>query len=171
MNELDLTCKIIVLNILWYANDVALTNAQVAEFFLDNRIVNYFSVQDAIGSLIETGNIDVIRSANQVFYRINAKGSETLSLFTDRITTRMRERILTYLKANEVTIREENSLIGDYYESDSGYVCHLKKIQAHAALIDISFHVWDKAQAEAICANWKVAADEVYDTLLDILVN
>ncbi len=169
MTELDITYKIIVLKVL-SRSDFALTNAQVVEFFLENEIADYFTVQDAIAALKETGNIIAEVSANQTFYRINETGENTLSLFTDHITEDLSMKVDDYFKKHGIIMKEENSLISVYFPTGGGYICQLKKTEEKSVLIDLSLYVSDKAQAQAICTNWKVHADEVYDSLMDILV-
>ncbi len=170
MTEFDLTYKIIILEIL-SKSDFSLTNSQITDFFIENEITDYFTVQDALAALTDTKNIDVESSANQTFYRINEKGCDTLSLFPDRITEKIKASIVAYFASHALSMKEENSLIGDFFPNGEAFSCHLKKTDGDATLLEVSFRVPDQAMAQTICANWKVRADDVYDSLMDILVS
>ena len=170
MNEQDLTYKITILEILERAG-FALTKTQITDFFLDNDITDYFTVQDAGGSLLETDNIALEQTSNQIFYRITEKGQQTVALFPERITGDLKKQIVDYFSAHEITMRSENSLLAEYFPNGEGYVCRLKQMEGKSALIEVSLSVSSKSQAEAICANWKVKSEAVYDSLMDILVS
>ncbi len=169
MTELDITYKIIVLKIL-SRSDFALTASQLTDFFIEHEIADYFTVQDALAALCETGNVLTESSANQTFYRINKTGEETLALFTDHISQELSTKIDQFFTEHGLSMRRDNSLVAIFFPTGGGYTCQLKKTDGNAVLIDLSIYVSDKAQAQAICANWKVRADEVYDSLMDILV-
>ncbi len=170
MTELDITYKIIVLKLL-SRSDIALTNAQITDFFLETSTADYFTIQDAIAALTETANIIVTSTATQKFYQINEKGLETLSLFSDHLSKDVSSDIEQYFEKHGLAMKEENSLVSLFFPSEDGYICHLKKTDGNTVLIDISLSVHDRSLAQTICANWKVGADKVYDSLMDILVS
>lgn len=169
MADLELSYKITILEIL-STSDFPLKPSQITDFFLENKLTDYFSVQDAIASLDETQNIEVTHSANTSYYKITDKGAETLRLFAEKITPEIREDIVRFFSEHALTMKEENSLVSDYYPEYGSYRCNLRQMEDNHALVEISFNVFDEQQAKAICANWKAHFDEVYDCLMDILV-
>lgn len=170
MAEPNLIYKITILELL-HRSGFPLSNSQITDFFLEGNLTDYFTAQQAISDDEEAGFISSQTNHNNTLYSITDDGEMTLDLFKKKITPAISKDINKYLKANSITMKEENSYKATFFRADrGGYVVQLKIMENDVPTMDISFHVATKEQAETLCNNWKVKSDEVYGSIMDILM-
>ena len=158
--------------VLYMLNKVSfpLTNAQLSDFILEKGYTNFITLQQVIGELTDASMI----TARSIRYRthldITEEGRETLQYFENRISDAIREEIDDYLKKNEFTLRNEVSVLGNYYKSTSGeYEAHLVAKDRGINLVDITLSVPLEEMASAICDNWQKKNQEIYKYLIEQL--
>jgi hypothetical protein len=67
--------------------------------------------------------------------------------------------------------KQENSILADYYKTTGQkYDVRCRVRSDDRTLIDLTLSVSTRAQAEAICNNWKEQCEEVYAYLMDMLL-
>ena len=167
----NLNYKIFILKLLNMVN-APLTNAQIISFFVDNTIADYFSAQNALSSLEETEMVDVKRSENTTFYRINDNGKNTLLLFPNHLFPWSTKSMEDYIKAQGLTAKNRRIALSDYdFDGSTGtYGCHLRLVEDETTIFDCTIHVGSVQAAEAVCTNWKTSYEKVYDSFFDILL-
>ncbi|MDC7280101.1 MULTISPECIES: DUF4364 family protein [Pseudobutyrivibrio] len=171
MAEPTMIYKITILELL-HRSGFPLSNSQITDFFLEGDLTDYFTAQQAISDDEDAGLIKSVTNHNNTTYSITDEGNKTLELFKEKITPALSKDINKYLKLNSISMKEENSYKATYFKADrGGYVVQLRITENDVPTIDVSFHVGTKELAETLCNNWKVKAQEVYDSLLDILMN
>ena len=69
--------KLIILKMLTQI-DSPLTNSQISEFILEKEYTNYFTVQQVLAEMEETGLVTISSSHNSSIYHITDTGRETL---------------------------------------------------------------------------------------------
>lgn len=151
--------------------DFPLTNTQISNFMLDRDYTTYFTIQQAISELIEAGLMRTESTHNNTHYYITPAGQETLSYFPDKISEGIKTDVLDYFAENNMELRQETSIIADYYKTTSQQFaarCQIKE-RTHS-LIDLTITVRSKAEAQAICSNWKALHEDVYGYLMDLLL-
>ena len=95
---------------------------------------------------------------------------KTLSYFDNRISDSIKDDIDSYLKANELKLRNEVSVQSDYYKSTSGeYEAHLVAKEKGVTLVDIRLSVPLPEMASTICDNWTKKNQEIYQILTEKL--
>ena len=170
MAEPTMIYKITILELL-QRSGFPLSNSQITDFFLEGDLTDYFTAQQAISDDEEAGLIVSTSHHNNTVYTITDEGKKTLERFKEKITVALSKDINKYLKLNSMTMKEENSYRATYFKADrGGYVVQLKITENDVTTIDISFHVGTKEQAETLCNNWKVRADDVYMSIMDNLM-
>ena len=170
MAESDITYKIILLELMERA-DFAMSNSQLTNFFLDQQYTDYFTVQKSISRLEETGLATSQSSHGNTIYSITDEGSRTLELFRERITPAIKEDMKHYFELNQIEMKKDSQVFADYYHATGGgYLVHVKCKENNQNIMDFTFRVPSKDQAEAICNNWRVHYEDVYEKLMDILV-
>lgn len=103
-----------------------LTAAQVSDFILGKEYTNFLTLQQVINELTDAGMIATQSIRNRTHLSITPEGKETLNFFENRIGDTIKQEIDTYFRENEFTLRNEVSVLGDYYKSTSGeYEAHL----------------------------------------------
>ena len=170
MAEADLIYKITTLHILSKV-DFPISNKTICEFFIDGGYTDYFNVQQVIGNLIDTGMIENVGEQAHDKYLITREGESTLELFSERITDTIETDVCDFFRKKGMEMRQENLFFADYYKaSGGGFYVHCRMSEEDRNVMDMTFHVADKAQAEAICMNWEQKYLDVYATLMDTLI-
>lgn len=162
MSDLNTLYKLIVLYMLNKV-DFSLTNAQLSSFFLDKGYTNYFTVQSVLSELIDSDLIHQETVQNMSYYTITPGGEETIGYFTNNISQSIRDDIEQYLQENRIQLRDEVSVLANYYKNTAGEIavrCRVK--EKRSDLIDMTITVPDEAQAKAICQQWQKKCQTIY---------
>lgn len=161
--------KLIVLYMLNRVN-FPLTKAQVGDFILEREYTNFLTLQQAIAELIDADMVDAKANRNRTHLTITDEGRETLSFFENRINASIKEEIDRFFNDNALEMRDETSILSDYYKSVSGgYEAHLRVKEKDATVVEIKLSVPDEDTAAAICANWQKQNQTVYQYLVSQL--
>lgn len=151
--------------VLYMLNRVSfpITPAQISEFILEKEYTNYLTLQQVIGELTDANMITAQTTNNRTLLTITEEGRETLTFFENRISDPIKAEIIDYFKEREFDLREEISVLGNYYKSTSGdYEAHLVAKERGANLIELKLSVPDRETASAICDNWQSKNQDVY---------
>lgn len=140
-----------------------LTTAQVSDFILEKEYTNFLTLQQVINELTDAEMISTQSIRNRTHLAITEEGKETLQFFQNRISDAIKTDINNYFRENEFSLRNEVSVLGDYYKSTSGeYEAHLIAKDRGIRLIDITLSVPSEDLAAAICDNWQKKNEEIY---------
>lgn len=147
-----------------------LTNAQISNFILEREYTNFMTLQQAISELTDAGMVTPKTIRNRTHLEITKEGIQTLNYFENRIGDSIRQDIDSYFRENELTLRNEVSVQGNYYKSTSGeYEAHLVAKEKGISLVDITLSVPTKEVASAICDNWQTKNESIYQYLIQEL--
>ncbi len=147
-----------------------LTTAQVSDFVLDREYTNFLTLQQAINELTDAGMISPNAIRNRTHLAITDEGRETLHFFQNRISDAIKSDIDNYFRENEFALRNEVSVLGDYYKSTSGeYEAHLVAKDRGIKLIDVTLSVPTEELAAHICDNWQNKNQDIYKYLVSEL--
>lgn len=161
--------KLIVLYMLDRVN-FPLTKTQVGDFVLEKEYTNFLTLQQVISELIDAGLISADSIRNRTHLSITKDGQETLSFFENRINDAIKADINTFFKENELELRNEVSVLADYYKSTSGeFEAHLIAKDKNVNLVEITMSVPIEETAAAICDNWQRKNQEIYQYLIQEL--
>lgn len=144
-----------------------LTKAQVGDFILEREYTNFLTLQQAVSELIDADLIIAKTNRNRTHLEITPEGRETLSFFENRINPSIKVEIDSFFSANELEMRNEASILADYYKSVSGdYEARLQAKEKDITVVEIIMSVPDEDTAAAICANWQNHNQEIYQYLI-----
>lgn len=161
--------KLIILYMLDRVN-FPLTSAQISEFILEREYTNFLILQQVIAELTEAGLIMTQTIGNRTHIIITPEGLNTLSFFENRISETIKKEINTFFKENEMELRNEVSILADYYKSTTGeYDAHLIAKEKNVKLVEITLSVPTEDSAAAICDNWQRRNQEIYQYLIEKL--
>ncbi|HIV22666.1 MAG TPA: DUF4364 family protein [Candidatus Merdiplasma excrementigallinarum] len=166
MSDFNTLYKLMILYMLSKV-DFSLTNAQFSSFFLDKGYTDYFTVQSVLSELTASDLIHQEVVQNTSYYTITPGGEETVGYFKNNISSSIRSDIDEYLKANRIQLRNEVSVLADYYKNTGGDIsvrCRVKEKQSD--LIDLTITVPDETQAKAICRQWQKKCQTVYEFIM-----
>lgn len=144
-----------------------MTTAQVSDFILNKEYTNFLTLQQVINELTEANLISSETVRNRTHLSITEEGRETLNFFQNRISDAIKKEINTYFRENEYSLRNEVSVLADYYKSTSGeYEAHLVAKDRGIKLVDITISVPDEGIAASICDNWQKKNQSIYQYLV-----
>ena len=146
--------------------DFPLTKAQVGDFILEREYTNFLTLQQAIAELIDADLVIAKSNRNRTHLSITDEGRTTLSYFENRINDSIKEEINGFFNANELEMRNEVSILADYYKSVSGeYEAHLIVKEKDITMLEITLSVPDEETASSICVNWHKKNLDIYQYL------
>lgn len=170
MAELDTMYRIMILYML-NRLEYPLTNTQITNFILEKDYTNYFTVQQTISDLLSSELITAESTHNNTRYRITEEGQKTLRFFSDKISSGIKKDISDYFREHNFELREETSVYADYFKSSgNGYQVRCQIRNLEDTVLDLTLHVRNREQAQAICDNWPRQKDEVFALLMDHLL-
>ena len=147
-----------------------LTTAQISDFILEKEYTNFLTLQQVISELTDAGMVSSQSIRNRTHLAITEEGKETLSFFENRINDAIKADINAYFRENEFTLRNEVSVLGDYYKSTSGeYEAHLVAKDRGINLVELTLSVPSEEIASSICDNWQRKNEEIYKYLIQEL--
>lgn len=150
--------------------DFPLTKSQISDFILGKEYTNFLTLQQAIGELTDAGLITAQSVRNRTHLSITREGRETLNFFGNQINESIKADINDFFKENEMQLRNEVSILSDFYKSTSGeYEAHLTAKDKGINLVDITISVPTKETASTICDNWQRKNQEIYQYLISQL--
>lgn len=161
--------KLIVLYMLNRA-DFPITKAQIADFILEQEYTDFLTLQQVFAELGEAEMISARTVRNRTHLALTKEGRDTLSFFEKRLSEVTRQKIEGFFRENEMEMRNEVSILSDYYKSTSGeYEVHLVATEKKINLVDITMSVPDEETAASICDNWQKKNQAVYQGLIEQL--
>ncbi|MDD3368518.1 MAG: DUF4364 family protein [Lachnospiraceae bacterium] len=170
MPESSLTLyKLIVLYMLDRV-DFPLTKTQICDFILDRGYTNFITLQQAISELIDAGMIHAQTMRNRTHISLTKDGQDALHYFENRISDAIKQDIKTFLTENKLKLRNEVSILADYYKSTSGeYEAKLIAKDKDVTLVDLTLSVPIEETAATICDNWQKKNQDIYQYLISQL--
>lgn len=162
--------KLIVLKMLDQVDSV-LTNSQISEFILEKEYTNYFTLQQVLSEMVETGLVTKSSSHNSSHYRITESGKNTLSFFGDKVSDAICQDIDAYLQTHQMEIRNTLSTTADYFPGNNDdYLVRCQVREQNSTLIDLTLSVPSKKQAVSMCNHWKEKSQEIYAYVMKSLL-
>ena len=151
--------------------DFPLTNAQISDFILEKGYTNYFNIQGAITALQENDFISTETIRNSSYFRIKQEGREVLGYCINDLSHRIQEEILEYLQENRYQLRDEVSVIADYYqESSNVFIAKCIAKDGNTNVIELNLKVASEEQASTICNKWNEKSQDIYAYLIQQLL-
>ena len=158
--------------VLYMLNRVSfpLTTAQVSDFVLEKEYTNFLTLQKVINELTDASMVEAQTIRNRTHLVITEEGKQTLNYFENRISEPIKKDINLYFRENEFSLRNEVSVLGDYYKSTSGeYEAHLVAKDRGINLVDVTLSVPTAEVAASICDNWQRKNETIYQYLIQQL--
>ena len=166
--------------------DFSLTKNQLFDFMLGRDYTDYFTLQKVMNQLTDDQMIESKFKHNAshltIFLKENGitnrdalkdfikKGSKSYDALTE-LKGFNNIPIDTYLKERDMQLRNEVSISADYYRSTVGeYVAELSARERNSELLSIKISMPTEEAASEICNNWHKRNQEVYASLMELLL-
>ena len=143
--------------------DFPLTKAQIMDFILEKEYTNFLTLQQVIGELIDAKLLTAQSFRNRTHLKLTKEGEDAIHFFENDINPDIKKDIDEYFKQNSIELRNEVSIISEYYKATSGeYEAHLIAKDKGIKLVDITISVPIEEIAQSICDNWDKKHQKVY---------
>ncbi|MBD7913694.1 DUF4364 family protein [Clostridium sp. Sa3CUN1] len=147
-----------------------ITNTQLTEIILENNFINYFTLQQYISELISSDFLRYEKVNDKNLVHITEKGTNTLSLFSDRISTIKKKIIDDYLHSMLESIKKELTIHSDYtIGKDNSFIVDLQALENDNLLISLKVSVPTKKQATSLSNRWKDNPSDIYNKIMNSL--
>lgn len=148
-----------------------MTTAQITDFILEQEYTTFLTLQQAISELMESGLMAGDTVANRTHLKITEEGRTTLEYFGNRLSNAIKNDVDTFLLENEFELRNEVSIMANYYKSVSTgeFEAHLVAKEKDIAIVDLKLSVPIEQMAATICENWKQKNELIYKYLTEQL--
>jgi len=162
--------KLIVLKMLDQI-DSPLSNSQISEFILEKEYTNYFTLQQVLSEMTETGLVTLSSSHNCSLYRITESGRNTLDFFGSKVSDAICSDIKSYLEENKVEIRNTLATTSDYFPGNNNdFLVRCQVKEQNSTLIELTLSVPSEKQAVSVCNHWKEKSQEIYAHVMKSLL-
>lgn len=147
-----------------------LTKAQIGDFVLEREYTTFLTLQQAISELIDADMVKAKSIRNRTHLEITPEGKQTLDFFENRISSQIRGDIDSYFKENSFRLKNEVSVLSNYYKSTTGeYEAELIIKEKEINLINLKLSVPTESMASSICEKWEGESQGIYKFVVDKL--
>ena len=151
--------------------DFPLTNSPISEFILNEGYTNYFTLQQTISELAESGFVREESTHSRTFYHLTEEGAQTLHFFKNDISPAIQDDIDTFLTKKKYELKNEVSVKADYYQNSKGdYSVRCQVFEQGSTLIDLTITAPTEAEAQTMSNNWTKKNQEVYAAIMASLL-
>lgn len=164
----DVSNKLIILYTL---NKIGMpvNNMQLMKIVLENRFMNYFTFQEIVKGLIESGFIASSLEEDTNSYIITDTGINSLNFFEGRIPPGIRKYLDNNTSSLRTKVLTDSFVLSNIIEENDEFVVNCKISENEFSLIDISLTVGTRADAQLICNNWKKSSEQIYSEIIESL--
>lgn len=158
--------------VLYMLNKVSfpLSSSQIGDFILEKDYTNFLTLQQVFSDLKDNNLIAAKTVRNRTLFSITEEGMNTLTYFENRISDAIKTDVISYFRDNEMELRNEVSVLADYYKSTNGeYEAHLWAKDRNTELVSIKLTVPTEEIASSICNKWQDKNQQIYQYLTEQL--
>ena len=148
-----------------------LSNSEICLFALEKDYMDYFSLQQYLGELVDSEFLEVTKENNTMMYTITDEGLDVLSYFINHISDKHKNEINVFVNENKGRIRAEYDITANYFpEINNDFLVKCGICESDGtSLMELSVLVPTKEQAQNICYNWKKNVNDVYSNIMSAL--
>ncbi|AWI06948.1 DUF4364 family protein [Clostridium drakei] len=148
------------------------SNNQITQIILENNFINYFTLQQYLNELLSSNFLKYTDETGTHRIVITEKGIKVLSLFENRISQDKINAVDDYLNKEIKNIKKEVTITADYtLGKKDNFIVNLKAVENDSILIDIKLNVGSNKDAKDLCHKWKNNSSELYNKIIQLLIN
>lgn len=139
----------------------------------ENDWISYMDCKITLNHLISDEFVyEVKHKGPEPFYGITSKGRVCLADFYTNIPKSLREKIVSYIKANRVNYQRKQEYFADYSMNEDGtYTVILKIVELAGTQLELKLVVPTRQVAKNIYKTWSNKAEVLFPSIYDILVD
>lgn len=148
-----------------------ISNSKLTDIVLEHSFINYFTLQQYIAELEKSNFIKLEEKDQKELVLLTRKGDSVLSLFKDRLSQTKLKSIDDYLSSQLEEIKKELNIFSDYTpDNNDSFLVNLKAVEGNCLLLELNVSVASKDQAKELCAKWKNNSSEIYNKIMEALI-
>lgn len=146
------------------------TKEELTQFILEKEYMNYFSIQQYLVELSESGFIH-IDNINEEKISLPEKGILALELFESKIPEKLKEDLIKIFQNEIIIKKKETQVVSEYFEKENNqFNVNLKLVENEETLFSLYLNVASVSQAESICNTWKTDPDKIYQGIVNMFI-
>ena len=150
--------------------DMPVGSRQFVRIMLENRLMNYFYMQQYLSELIKEELVNSEKKEGISYYTISEKGMDVLNMFESILPAGLKKIIRDNVAEIRKNIRTETMITADYLPEGDGYTVLCKIRENDFSLLEIKIAAGTKEDARNICRNWTGFPQEIYLEILDTMI-
>lgn len=149
-----------------------ISNNQITQIVLENNFINYFTLHQYISELLTSGFLEYTAEDKKHRLLITEKGSKVLTMFGNRLPKHKSQVLDAYLDKHLDKIKKEITVSAEYtIENKDNYIVNLITKENNKVLMDLKINVSTNKQAQELCKKWKNSSSEMYEKILQFLLD
>jgi predicted transcriptional regulator len=151
--------------------DIEIGNIPLTNYLLGQRLMDFLAFQQRINELIESGHVGSAKKDDKISYSITEKGSELLSLMSGLLPETEKNRVdRTHRSLRREMINKR--AVTAYFTPEDEYrnVVHIELNEGELSMLSLDIAAASKAEAAAMCENWKTDTVDIYAKLIELLL-
>ncbi len=161
--------KLKLLYILNYIN-IPLTNIEITNYILENDYMDYFSLQQLLGSLCDSKFIKLTSKNGNEYYKVAEAGTAALDMFSEKLPEYFTNEVASNFSHLKKELKRQRELIGHYYKrKDDVYIVNLQVMENESVIFNLSINVPTDELAKNICKKWDSNPEEIFGSIIKTL--
>jgi len=155
--------------------EVSMSRAQITDFVLSKDIMDYFTLEETLSSMLEQGLLESTQEnaqdANTTRYAVTDNGLVNLEYFANHIPRTIRVLINQYVEENRGKVIKDYEITANYFTNveNDGFQVKCGVYDDRRVLLELSVSVDTREQARLIQTNWRNDASGLYQRIIDAL--
>lgn len=150
--------------------DMQVSNSCITQIILENNLINYFTLQQYLSELIESGFIKLFKEGRHSYLSLTDMGQETLKFFNNRIPSNKKEIVDEYLDKNYKKAKDTIRVISEFEpKGDKDFVVTLKLNKGEKNLLEIKLPALTREEAKDMCGKLKEKSDALYKNIIELI--
>ena len=162
--------KLLVLYILNYAG-MPLSKDNIVKIAMQDGLVQYFDLMQAIDEGLLTGIIDIVSSDKPDILRITEIGRQNLSMFEKSLPHNVVRKNQSALLKILADIERERNIKSDIIKTKNGYEVVCTLLDGEDTLLEYKLFVPTQIQAQMIVDQFKTNPTDKYKSILQLLID
>lgn len=153
--------------------DIPLGNSQINDFFVQERLLDYFELQQCLAEMVEAGYVDKYSEGNFSRYNITEDGLQTLIHLEKRIPYYIRARIGAFASKNRKRIKRSFAVMANHFydHNTKEYLVKCGVYDDEMTLMELTLSMVTIEQAKHICKNWRANSSHLYQSFMKQLID
>ena len=148
-----------------------LTVSQICDILMERLYTNYFHLRQALGELAESGFVQKEGPDSASYFSLTPQGQEACRYLEKDLDLSIRREILEQIRKQNLDTSRPSFSEADYDKTvTGGSRVHLRQVIAGENALEITMAVPGQEAAGAICENWPLRSEKVYEMLMDMLL-